>query len=118
MTVSGGSWLEEALATRDLERKALSGHLAATGLRARGGEGAHRIVIDYARHRLGNVLSQDDLADIDDVRKDRALAEYGEFASRKLTADHVRTAADLADRVVSAIATLLAGRAPPKRRPR
>lgn len=36
-------------ACHDAIRKAVSGHMAANGLRARGGEGAHRVTLDYAR---------------------------------------------------------------------
>lgn len=39
---------------------------------------------------------------------DRALAEYGDFASRKLSASHARDAADVAERIVNAIASALA----------
>ena len=95
-------------ACHDAIRKSVTGHMAANGLRARGGEGAHRIVLDYARHQLVDVISEDDLVEANDIRQDRALAEYGDFASRQLDADHVRAAADVADRIVSAVARALA----------
>jgi hypothetical protein len=71
-------------------------------------------VLEYARHQLSGVVSADDLDEADDLRKDRALAEYGDFAAQKLSADHVRAAADLAERVVNAVATRLAEEAKPR----
>lgn len=148
--MNAGSWLSEALATRDLERvrpnmgaagerindarrhvrsarlladddttlamaacqdaimKALTAHMAANGLRPRAGEGSHRIVGAYGRHHLSEFLEPSDLDDADEIRKDRALAEYGDFASRQLTPDHVRAAADVAERIVNAVASHLA----------
>ncbi|WP_423919704.1 hypothetical protein [Candidatus Poriferisodalis sp.] len=38
-------------ACRDAVRKAVTAHMAANGLRVRGGEGTHRITLDYARHQ-------------------------------------------------------------------
>ena len=93
-------------ACHDAIRKALVAHMSANGLRVRGGEGAHRIAIDYARHsELG--ISAEDLIAIDDIRRDRALAEYGDFASRQLKPEQVREAAEVAQRVVSLIARSL-----------
>jgi hypothetical protein len=95
-------------ACHDAIRKAITGHMAAVGLRPRGGVGAHRIVLEYARHQLTAVIRATDLTEADDIRRDRALAEYGEFASRQLDADHVRSAADSAERIVNAVASALA----------
>jgi hypothetical protein len=39
-------------ACHDAIRKAITAHMTAAGLRPRGGEGAHRKVLDYARHQL------------------------------------------------------------------
>jgi hypothetical protein len=150
MTSNGDRWLEEALATRDLERvqanmaaagerindarrhvrsarrladddstlaiaachdairKAVTAHMAAAGLRPRGGEGAHRIVLDYARHQLSDVTTVEDLREADELRRDRALAEYGDFAAQQLSGDHVRGSAEVAERVVNAVAARLA----------
>lgn len=102
-------------ACHDAIRKAITAHMAAAGLRPRGGEGAHRIVLDYARHQLAEVISTDDLAEAAAIRKDRPLAD-GDFAFRQLDADHVRAAADVADRIVSAVAVALAGQTRPKER--
>jgi hypothetical protein len=41
------------------------------------------------------------------------LAEYGDFASKQLDPDHVRWAADVAERIVNAVASALASQ--PKR---
>ena len=96
-------------ACHDAIRKALTAHMTAAGLRPRGGEGAHRIVLHYARYRLADVITAEDLTEAEDIRRDRAIAEYGDFATRQLDADHIRTAADAAERIVNAIATFLAG---------
>jgi hypothetical protein len=45
--------------------------MAALGHRPRAGEGAHRIVFDYARHRLDGVLTADQIKDADARRRDR-----------------------------------------------
>lgn len=95
-------------ACHDAIRKAVTAHMVASGLRARGGDGAHRITLNYARQALAREIAHDDLVEADEIRQDRALAEYGDFASRKLTAAHVRTAADVAERIVGAIASALA----------
>ena len=102
-------------ACHDAIRKAITAHMNASGYRPRSGEGAHRIVVDYARHELAGVLTDEDLTAADSIRRDRAIAEYGEFASRQITADHVRWAATVAERVVNAVASTLASRPPPPR---
>lgn len=95
-------------ACHDAIRKALTAHMTAAGLRPRSGEGAHRIVLQYARHRLAEVITAADLTEAEDIRRDRAVAEYGDFATRQLDAGHIRTAADAAERIVNALATSLA----------
>lgn len=105
-------------ACHDAIRKAITGHMAASGLRPRAGEGAHRIVLEYARRQLADVIDAGSLDEADDIRRDRGLAEYGTFASKQFDADHVRWAADVAERIVGAIAEALAAqskrRAPPR----
>jgi hypothetical protein len=49
--------------------------MAAFGYPPWAGEGAHRIVLDYARHRLDGVLTADQINDADAIRRDRGLAE-------------------------------------------
>ena len=95
-------------ACHDAIRKAVVGHMSANGLGVRGGEGAHRLTIDYARRELAGSISASDLVDANEIRQDRALAEYGGFASRKLNVTHVRAAADVAERIVNAVARALA----------
>ena len=95
-------------ACHDAIRKAVAAHMVANGLRARSGDGAHRITLDYARQVLAGRITPDDLEEADEIRQDRALAEYGDFASRKLNADHVRASADVAERIVNAVASILA----------
>jgi hypothetical protein len=102
-------------ACHDAIRKAVTGHMLAAGLRPRGGEGAHRIVLAYARHVLGTVITADDLGEADGIRRDRALAEYGDYPSSQFSADHVNAAADVAERIVNAVATELARRSKGKR---
>ena len=48
-------------ACHDAIRKAITAHMLANGLRPRGGEGAHRIVLDYARSQLADLVDEDDL---------------------------------------------------------
>lgn len=97
----------------DAARKAITAHMVANGYRPKKGEGAHRIVIDYARAVLADVLTEEDLDGIDDLRSDRSEAEYGDFAQRRFDADHLAAAADLAERVVNAVARVLAGTSTP-----
>lgn len=94
-------------ACHDATRKAITGHMAAHGLRPRGGEGAHRIVLDYLRHELADVITDDDLDAADDLRRDRSLAEYGNFAARRFTAAQITAAAEVAERIVNAVASTL-----------
>lgn len=95
-------------ACHDAIRKALTAHMLANGLRPRGGEGAHRIVLDYARTQLGGLIGEGDLEEAKEIRQDRALAEYGDFPSRQLDSEHVRGAAEVAERIVNAVAHALA----------
>lgn len=74
-------------ACHDAIRKAITAHMAAAGYRPRSGEGAHRIVLAYARDQLVGVVSESDLSDADTIRRDRGNAEYGDFASSRLDAD-------------------------------
>lgn len=97
-------------ACHDAIRKAITAHMAALGYRPRSGDGAHRIVLDYARHELAAVLSASQLDDADAIRRDRAVAEYGDFASSHIDSDHVLWAADLAQAIVNAVANDLAQR--------
>jgi hypothetical protein len=100
-------------ACHDAIRKAVTAHMLANGLRPHGGEGAHRIVLEYARTQLGDLISEDDLEEAAEIRQDRALAEYGDFPSRQLDGDHVRGSADVAERIVNAVAAALARQARP-----
>lgn len=95
------------MATRDVER--VAANMAAAGDRI---NDARRIVLAYARHQLRDVIAASDLGEADDIRRDRALAEYGDFASRHLTPEHVRAAADAAERIVNAVANSLASPRP------
>ena len=63
------------------------------------------------------MITTEQLDDAEDIRKDRALAEYGDFASHRLDANHVQAAADVAERIVDTVASALANH-PPARRPR
>ena len=60
-------------ACHDAIRKAITAHLAANGLRARSGDGAHRIINNYARHQLADVITTTDLDDADSIRRDRIV---------------------------------------------
>ncbi|MYB08831.1 MAG: HEPN domain-containing protein [Acidimicrobiia bacterium] len=95
-------------ACHDAIRKSAAAHMAANGLRTRGGDGAHRIALGYLRHALAGKIANEDLVEADEIRQDRALAEYGDFASKRLDAAHVLAAADVAERIVNAIANALA----------
>jgi HEPN domain len=102
-------------ACHDAIRKAITAHMIAAGLRPRGGEGAHRIVLDYARHELPEMIALDDLREADDIRRDRGVAEYGDFARNQLTTAHIQAAAEVAERIVIAIARVLASQARARR---
>lgn len=95
-------------ACHDAIRKSFVAHMAAKGLRVRGGDGAHRITIAYAANQIPG-LTPADIEAADDIRRDRALAEYGDFATRQLTAKHVRDAADIAEVIILAVTEDLAG---------
>lgn len=43
-------------ACHDAIRKAITAHMAASGLRPRAGDGAHRLVLDYARHEIAGLV--------------------------------------------------------------
>jgi hypothetical protein len=92
----------------DAARKAITAHMVATGYRPKRGEGAHRIVIDYARHVLADAITEDDLEALDGLRRDRGDAEYGDFAQRRFDLAHLEEAAALAERIVNGVAERLA----------
>lgn len=54
------------------------------------------------------MISGEDAAALDDLRRDRHTAEYGDFASRSITVERANEAVLLATRVVNAVATVLA----------
>lgn len=93
----------------DAARKAITAHMVATGYRPKKGEGAHRIVVEYARVVLAGAVAEDDIDGLDGLRRDRADAEYGDFAQRRFDDEHLEAAAALAERVVNAVANVLAG---------
>lgn len=97
-------------ACHDAVRKAITAHMVAGGLRPRSGDGSHRLVLEYARHVLSGILAAADLRDAEDLRRDRALAEYGNFATSRFGAVQVEAAADLAERIANAVAKELARR--------
>ena len=97
-------------ACHDAARQALSAHLRAAGCRVAAEPGAHRLVIEYARTALAAVITDTDLVALDDLRRDRNTAEYGDFAARNITPDRAQSSIELANRVVNAVAAALAGR--------
>ena len=95
-------------ACHDAIRKAITAHMGANGYRPRGGDGAHRIVLAYARTQLATLITASDIDDADELRRDRGIAEYDDFARAKLKTADVLGAADLAERIVNAVAKALA----------
>jgi hypothetical protein len=55
------------------------------------------------------VITDDDLDALDGLRRDRGDAEYGDFAQQRFDQNHLNEAADLAERIVNAVAADLAG---------
>lgn len=92
----------------DAIRKAITAHMTANGYRPRNGNGAHRIVLQYARSQLDGAIAGEDVDRADALRRDRATAEYGDFAASKLSASDVAEATLVGDRIVKAVASLLA----------
>jgi hypothetical protein len=97
-------------ACHDAVRKAITAHMVASGLRPRSGDGAHPLVLGYAKIVLTGIITPSDLREADDLRRDRALAEYGDFAPGRFGSPQVEVAAALAERIVNAVADELAGR--------
>ena len=95
-------------ACHDAARQAIAAHMRASGYRATNESGAHRLVVEYAAVVLGGVISADDAVALDELRRDRNIAEYGDFASRAINAERAREAHELAARVLNAVAATLA----------
>ncbi|MGH9029599.1 MAG: HEPN domain-containing protein [Acidimicrobiales bacterium] len=95
------------VACHDAARQAISAHLRALGYRVTSQAGAHRLVIEYAQAALADVVDHDDLVALDELRRDRHTAEYGEFASRAIAPERADSAISLATRVVDAVARAL-----------
>ncbi len=86
----------------DAARKAIAAHMTAKGVRVASGEGGHKKTIAYARNVLGDVLTEDELEDLEDLRSARAQAEYGAAAANDVaTADEYL---NLAESVVTKVA--------------
>jgi hypothetical protein len=60
----------------DAARNAIECPLNANALRVTDSSCSHKTVIDYARDRMGAILSDDDLAELDVLRELRHSAEY------------------------------------------
>jgi len=69
--------------------------MLATGLRPRAGEGAHRIVLLYARYVLGNVITDDDLTDATISAATGVSLSTGDYPSTQFSAEHVNASADV-----------------------
>jgi len=95
-------------ACHDAARQGITAHLRAAGYRVANEAGAHRLVIDYASIALASVVNDEDLAALDELRRDRHTAEYGDFASRAITTGRATNAIELVTRIVDAVATSLA----------
>ncbi len=59
---------------------------------------------------LGDVITAEDVTEADDIRRDRALGEYGDFATRQIDTQHVRAPAAAAERFINAVAAGLPAR--------
>jgi hypothetical protein len=95
-------------ASHDAARQAVTAHLRAAGFRVANEAGAHRLVIEYAKIALAGVVNDEDLAALDELRRDRHTAEYGDFASQAITPQQARDAIELAARIVDTVAATLA----------
>lgn len=95
-------------ACHDAARQAVAAHMRAFGYRVANEAGAHRLAIEYSRMVLADVITADDATALDELRRDRNTAEYGDFASRSITPARAREALRLATRVVNAVAVALA----------
>jgi hypothetical protein len=84
--------------------------MRADGYRVANEPGAHRLVVEYAEVVLASAISTDDAIALDDLRRDRHTAEYGDFASQSITEERAREALILATRVVNVVAAALAKR--------
>lgn len=96
-------------ACHDAIRKAITAHMEAAGLKPKDGDGAHRIVLEYAEHELVGDIEAEDLIEARRIRQDRGIAEYGQFARRQISAEQVRESAIVAECIVRAVAQKLAG---------
>jgi hypothetical protein len=92
----------------DAARQAITAHMRAAGYRVANEAGSHRFVLDYASVVLAGVVSEDDIVALDDLRRDRHTAEYGDFASKTITTERARQALELATRVLASVAQTLA----------
>ena len=68
-------------ACHDAARQAIVAHMRAAGYRAANEPGSHRLVVEYAEIVLADVISADDVIALDELRRDRHTAEYGDFAA-------------------------------------
>ena len=84
----------------DATRKAITAHMIATGVRVRG-EGSHKMAIDYASVALKQVISEDDIDGLWNLRAERTESEYG--APKKTSPEVAARFLDLADRVVAGV---------------
>ena len=87
---------------------AVVAHLRAVGYRIGNKVVAHRLAVEYVEAVLTDVIAETDPTALEELRRDRSIAEYGDFASRTITPEQARERLDLATHVVNANAAALA----------
>jgi hypothetical protein len=94
----------------DAVRHCVDAHLNVNGLRAKGGDGAHRFRVEYAWLAMGGIVSADDLRKYQAARQIRHEVEYPspERPVRLLAAD-AQAAIELAKKFHAAVTGYVVG---------
>lgn len=101
-------------AAHDAIRKAITAHMDASCLRTQGDNGAHAVVVEYARYALGDHIDQTTLDKADGLRSLRHEAEYSDLAGR-IDARTAKAATAVAELVVEGVRAAMADRQPSTR---
>ncbi len=96
-------------ASYDAVRKAVTAHMADAGYRPENVQGSHKLVVEYARIALPHVNADD----LEQMRRDRNLVEYGGIGASRVTPAMAADAHAKAAAIVNAVAADLAKRPRP-----
>lgn len=90
-------------------RKALDAHAGARGYRFENTPGGHRATLEYGTRALAGTVDDSDFQEADALRARRHQADYEGIAAARISRQEIEHHANVAERIVAAVAADLAG---------